>query len=179
MCFCREPLPNSDEECNKRLMARIKKNDPVAMCQMGKKRDQEGDYKTAAKYFTKAAELGNASAHYNLSVMYREGDGVEKDDKKEIYHLEEAAIAGDPWARHNLGIKDACDGRFDRAKKHWIIAANLGYHDSLELIKKLYTEGDARKEDYADGLRAYQAAAEAAKSPEREAAEAYYSSRSR
>ena len=97
--FCREPMPKSQEEAGKKTMKRIKKNDPVAMTEMGKRRRDEGDYKTALEYLTKAAELGNAEAHYNLSVMYRKGEGVEKDEKKEVYHLEEAAIAGHPEAR--------------------------------------------------------------------------------
>ncbi len=41
--FCREPLPKSQEESNKRIMNRIKKNDPVAMIDMGKKHYREGD----------------------------------------------------------------------------------------------------------------------------------------
>ena len=43
---------------------------------------------------------------YNLSLMYRDGQGVEKDKKKELYHLEEAAIGGHPDVRHNLGCVD-------------------------------------------------------------------------
>jgi TPR repeat protein len=66
------------------------------------------------------------------------------------------------------------NGRYDRAKKHWIIAANLGDHDSLKCLKKLYADGHASKEDYASALRAYQAAVEETKSAEREEAEAYY-----
>ena len=41
--FCREPLPKSEEESDKRRMKRVKKNDPVAMQQMGQKRREEGD----------------------------------------------------------------------------------------------------------------------------------------
>jgi TPR repeat protein len=63
-------------------MKRIEKNDPVALCQVGGKRYNEGDYGTAIEYWTKAAELGNVRAHYYLGVMYREGNGVEKDEKK-------------------------------------------------------------------------------------------------
>ncbi len=63
------------------------------------------------------------------------------------------------------------NGRFERAKKHFIIAANLGLHESLRKLRTLYADGHASKEDYADALRAYQAAVEAAKSPEREEAE--------
>jgi tetratricopeptide (TPR) repeat protein len=175
--FCREPFPKSEEEAGKKAVKRIKKhNCPAAMTEMGKRRRDEGDYKTALEYFTKAAELGDADAHYNLSCMYWQGQGVENDMKKEVYHLEEAAIGGHPHARHNLGIYEGNNGRFDRAKKHFIIAANLGCNDSLKCLRRLYADGHASKEDYADALRAYQAAEEATKSAERKVAEAYYSS---
>ena len=169
--FCREPAPKTDEEVDKNIMNRVKKNDPAAMCHMGKKRCSEGDYKGALEYLTKAAELGDVGACYELSIMYRDGEGVQKDMKKYIYHLEEAAIGGHPNARYNLGCNEANNGRFDRAKKHWIIAANLGYEDSLKGIKRLYADGHASKEDYAAALRAYQTAVDAAKSAEREEAE--------
>jgi tetratricopeptide (TPR) repeat protein len=171
--FCREPLPTSHAEMNKHCMKRIKKNCHVAMTHTAKKRDEEGDYKSAIKYFTKAAELGNVSAHYNLSVAYWKGQGVEKSKEKEMYHLEQAAIGGHHMARHNLGCNEYDNGNFERARRHFIIAANLGYHDSLELIKELYIDGHASKEDYADALRAYQAAVGATKSAERDEAEEY------
>ena len=63
------------------------------------------------------------------------------------------------------------NGRFERARKHFVIAANLGFHDSLKDIKELYTHGHASKEDDADALRAYQAAVDATKSSGRERAE--------
>jgi TPR repeat protein len=44
-------------------MERVKKNDPVAMTNVGKKRYREGNYEKALEYFTKAAELGDANAH--------------------------------------------------------------------------------------------------------------------
>ena len=169
--FCREPLPKSEEDVLKRLTKRIKKNDPDAMREMGKNHHDKGDYQGAFEYFTKAAELGSAGAHYNLSIMYGKGNGIEKDTEKYAFHLEEAAIRGQPEARHNLGCIEASVGRFERAKKHFIIAANLGYHDSLKLLRRLYTEGHASKEDYANALRAYQAAVEATKSREREIAD--------
>jgi TPR repeat protein len=52
---------------------------------------------------TKAAELGDVAAHHSLAIMYHHGHGVEKDEKKKIYHWEEAAIGGHSWARHCLG----------------------------------------------------------------------------
>ena len=120
---------------------------------------------------SKAAELGDAAAHFELACLYYNGRGVEKDMKKYTYHLEQAAIAGHPTAGHNRGCEELGNGRYERAKKHWIIAANLGHHDSLKNLRTLYAKGHASKEDYADALRAYQAALEATKSPDREKGE--------
>jgi tetratricopeptide (TPR) repeat protein len=175
--FCREPAPKSMEEAVKQEMERVKKNCPAAMRHMGSKRRVEGDYKAALKYLTKAAELGDVEAHYQLSVMYRMGHGVAKDKKKEVYHSEQAAVRGHPKARHSLGCEEANNGRFERAKKHWIIAANLGHDGSLKMLRRLYTEGHASKEDYANALREYQAAVDATKGVQREEAEAYYTFR--
>jgi len=173
--FCREPAPKSLQEADKRIMKRIKdNNDPAAIRWMGAKCDAEGDHKSALEYLTKAAELGVADAHYSLSCLYHEGEGVEKDMKKAVHHWEEAAIGGHLSARHNLGCNEVKKCRFERAKKHFIIAANLGVHASLECLKDLYKDGHATKEDYADALRAYQAAVGATKSAERKKAEEYY-----
>ena len=174
--FCREPGPKLQEEAVKQEMERAKKNCPAAMSRTGYKRYQEGDYETALEYFTKAAELGDADAHYFLGFMYRMGRGVEKDKKKEVYHSEQAAVRGHASARHSLGCEEANNGRFERAKKHWIIAANLGHDGSLKMLRRLYTEGHASKEDYANALRANQAAVDATKSVDREKAEAFRSS---
>jgi TPR repeat protein len=152
-------------------MKRIEVNDPVAMCYMGKRCQIEGDYKGAFEYWDKAAELGNIEAHFNLSTMYRKGDGVERDKKKELHHLEQAAIGGDPDSRYNLGITEENNRRVDRAVRHWIIAAKLGHDGSLDALKDVFKRGLVSKEDFAAALRAHQTAVDATKSPQREAAE--------
>ena len=86
--------------------------------------------------------------------------------------MEEAAIGGHPNARHSLACYEGRNGRIDRAVKHFIIAANLGHDDSFKALKLLYANGDVSKEDFAAALRAHQAAVDATKSPQREAAEA-------
>jgi len=78
--FCREVADKEEE--HKRLMTRIKANDPAALRQMGLKFHKEGDYGDALKYLTKAAEFGNVDAHYHLGNIYYEGRGVEKDEEK-------------------------------------------------------------------------------------------------
>jgi TPR repeat protein len=170
--FCREPAPQSDEEIEKRKMERVKKNDPVAMAQMGKKHDKERDYGKALEYWTKAAELGDVEANAFLGSMYYDGRGVEKDKKKAIYHLEQAAMGGHPWARVLLADYEMKNnGRFKRAAKHYIIAANLGEDDSLKPIKDLFVKGIVSEEEYAAAIRGHQAAVDATKSPEREEAD--------
>jgi len=169
--FCRHPaVPKSKEEHEKSTMKRVGANDPFAVQQMGMKYYEEGDYEAAFKYWTKGVELGDAAAHFQLSVMYLEGKGIEKDEKKVSYHLEEAAIAGHPEARFILGCDEGDKGRFERAAKHFIIAANLGCDKSIQALKSCYAIGAVSKEDFAVALRGHQAALDAMKSPLREAA---------
>ncbi len=161
--YCREPMI-ANEEIHQNLMKRVKVNDPVALFEMGIKCQEEGDIGGAIQYWTKAATLGNMIAHYNLSLSYQLGDGVEKDKKKEVYHLEEATIGGHPDARYNLGIEEVNSGRTERGMKHLVIATNLGHDESLEAVSK---------EDYASALRGHQAAVDATKSEQREEAYAF------
>ena len=172
--YCRDPIAESDEEHNKRIMKRVKKNDPVAMTEKGKKLEKEGDYGKALEYYTMAAELGDVAAHACLGLCYYDGDGVEKNEKKAVYHFEQAAIGGHPDARWLLAKYEAENGRFEREAKHLIIAANLGCEESLQRVKDLFVDGIVSKDDYAAALRGYQAAVDATKSPERDKAEAYH-----
>jgi TPR repeat protein len=169
--FCREPVPKTDEEHEKNLMERVKANDPVGLFQMGSVCDDKGDYEGAIQYWTKAAELGNVEAHFNLSQLYMMGEGVEKDKKKAVHHLEEAAIGGHPGARYNLGCHEGYAERDDRATRHFIIAAKLGFDLALDAVKKGFTNGILRKEDFEAALRGHQAAVDATKSEQREEAE--------
>ena len=169
--FCREPLPETDEECDQKEMERVKVNDPDALCNMGKKHyDNKGDHKKAFEYWTRAAELGDAEAHFNLSILYQLGEGVEKDKKKEVYHLEEAAIGGHPDARFNLGCEEWSAERDDRATKHFIIAANLGHDRAMEEVKEHFLEGLVSEEELEAALREHKAAVDATKSKQREEA---------
>ena len=138
---------------------------------MGKKRHNEGDYENALKYYTKAAELGEIDAQYKLATMYDGGLGVDKDEKKEVYHLEKAAICGNPNARHNLAIIEEKNGNIERSVKHLIIAANLGLEDSMKPLWRYYSAGYITKEDLDATLRSHQTAIDAMKSEQRDAAE--------
>ena len=177
--FCRKASPKTVEENIERLMKRVEVDDPVAMCCMGSIRNNEGDYEAAFEYWTRAAVLEDVEAHYQLSLLYIKGDGVEKDEKRELHHAEQAAIGGHPRARNNLGCAEEQHGRMDRAAKHYIIAANLGNDGSLDAIKDLYKGGYVSKEDFAAALRGHKAAIDATKSPQREEAAVFLAERDR
>ena len=171
--YCREPASETGEEPEKKLMTRVKANDPEAICFFARDRQIEGDYEGAFEYYTKAAALGHMDAHYSLSGLYNLGQGVEKDTKKAMFHLEEAALGGHPHARYYLGCFENENGRIDRAVKHWIIAAKQGEDESLESVKDGFTKGVVKKEDFEAALRGHQAAVDATKSAQREKADEY------
>ena len=118
--------------------------------------------------------MGDVVAHGCLGTLYFKGQGVEKDTKKAVYHYEQAAIGGHPQARGLLALHEEKYNRFDRAAKHWIIAANLGFEPSLKCVKDLFVKGIVTKEEYAAGLRGYQTAVNETKSSERDEAEAFF-----
>ncbi len=151
--YCRGPLPKTEEEMDENYENRAKANDPDALCGIGQKCRLEKDYDGAFQYYGKAAALGDMDAHLNLSVMYRRGDGVENSKKKELYHMEEAAVGGHPTARYWLGRHEWKAGRYDRATRHFIIAAKLGYDGGLEMVKRGFALGIVSKKDYQSTLR--------------------------
>jgi TPR repeat protein len=62
----------------------------------------EKDLKKSVKYHTKAAELGNADAMFELYVLYSTGTGVKKDNKVAIEWCQKAAEKGQPRACSNM-----------------------------------------------------------------------------
>eukprot|EP00984_Skeletonema_dohrnii_P021254 scaffold10568_cov140-Skeletonema_dohrnii-CCMP3373.AAC.2 len=170
--FCRFE-PSTDKDIYEQTMKRIKANDPVAMRREGTENYFKGNYISALKWYNKAVELGDVDAHYKLAALYHQAQGVEKDREKKIHHWEEAAIGGHPIARHNLGCEEWGSGNIERAVKHFTIAANLGYDESIKALMDNFTDGFVSKDDLAAALRAHQAAVDATKSPQREAAEEY------
>ncbi len=172
--FCREPASETEEGRYKQMMKRINMNDPAALNQHGVEHYNKGDYIGAFEHWTKAAELGDADAHYQLALLYHDELGVEKDRGKEMYHSENAAIGGHPGARYNLGSLELKNGNLGKAVKHFVIAATQGDDRSIKALMYLFKEGFVSKEDLAAALRAHQVAIDATKSPQREEAEEHF-----
>ena len=172
--FCRKATPKTDKEITKLQKKRVEANDLAAICYKGVEHYRKGHYSRAVAFFTKAAELGFVDAHFKLALLYHDGEGVAKDEGKAVHHLEEAAIAGHPIARYNLGVHENCNGNAVRAVKHYIIAATQGDDGAIKQLMKAFKEGHVSKEELAVALRAQKAAVDATKSRQRVEAEEFY-----
>ena len=178
--FCRTPVPTSHGEANERVNKRIEVGDPVAMLALAcdYQHGDEGagmpqDYAKALELWHRAAQLGYTKTYYNIGNAYWYGRGVEKNEKKAVHYWELAAIRGDVDARLNLGAFENNAGNYDRAIKHFMIAAGGGRNDSLKMIQQMYMTALATKDDYAKALRVYQAYLDEIKSDDRDKAAAY------
>ena len=176
--FCRTPTPDSDEIIE-RYKKRVEVGDANAMfnlgcCYDGRNYGFPRDDTKALELWHRAGELGIAKAYYNIGNAYYNGRGVERDEKKANHYYELAAMGGIAIARHNLGCIEAAQANnWDRAVKHFIIAAGDGYNDSVKGIQLLYMDGDATREDYSKALQAYQKYLDEIRSEQRDNAAAF------
>lgn len=88
--------------------------------------------------------------------MYYNGEGVAKDAKKSTHYFELAAKLGHVLARHQLGCFDYVAGNYERAFRHYVIAAKGGNNTSLLATKDGFVRGKVTKDQYAEALRGYQ-----------------------
>ena len=76
---------------------------PEQQFQQGLEATKRGDYQTAFKLWLPLAEQGDASAQFNLGVMYHNGLGVKQDDVEAVKWYRKAAEQGYADAQANLG----------------------------------------------------------------------------
>ena len=152
--------------------------DPIAtynlgVCHRDGERGYPQNHTKALECWHRAAILGFFESFLNIGYAYDTGSGVEVDKKKAKHCYKLSAMGGNATARYNLGRDELQRGNLDRAVRHHMIAIRGGYHNSLEAIKQLYSNGHATKEDYTKALQAYQAYLSEIKSPQRDEAAAY------
>ena len=171
--LCRVPYPCSKKELLKRYRKRMKQNDAEAFYTLGcGYRDGEyglpKDEKNALELLIKAADLGSISANHTMGRLYYHGrGGVEKDIEKAFHYWKVAAIGGHEVARCSLGIIEMSNDNFDRAIKHWMIAAKCGDDKSLKFVGEGYKAGHVTKDEYASTLRAHKDVQDEMKSEQR------------
>ena len=173
--FCREPNPSSDDERVKRTKMLMEVNNADAFYQLAGYHlwgtwGMPQDITKAIELWLRAGQLGCAKGYYNLGNAYNGGRGVEVDKERAKYYWELAAMGGDVYARHNLGCVEKEAGNYDRAFKHFILAANAGLKLSLDKVKVGYMMGYLTKDEYANTLRAYQKIHDEMKSDDRDKA---------
>ncbi len=132
------------------------------------------DSRKAHQLWLRAVELGGSKdSHYYLSHSYSKyfkERGVEKDDKKALYHLEEATILGDAAARCELGLYEGDRGNWDEAKKHWMLSAAAGCESCLMRIKRGKKMGAVSNDEYKKTLRHHRKSVNLTRSAQRDAA---------
>ena len=176
--FCRSPAPETGTGVLETVMKRVDARDPEAIRHLGDLhlRGIHGLDKNESRAFelwTEAAELGSIKALSKMGAAYYFGRrGLSPDKSKGVRYLESAAMQGGVESRHLLGLGEMCDVKVDRAVRHYLIAAKMGYDKSLDSIKEMFAKGLATKQQYVDALKGYQDAVEEMKSPERDEAAA-------
>ena len=126
----------------------------------------------ANKLYLRAGKLGDANAYGRIGFAYCRGEGVGRDVEKAKCYYELAAMGGDVYARHNLGVWENRAGNLDRAGRHWMISAAAGYDKSLDAIRRFFLNGHATKDDFEKALRAHKESKDEMTSVQRQAAAA-------
>ena len=176
--FCRTRYPDNDADALAMIQARVVKKDPEAIEFLGIKYYAGGlglqkDVRKAVELWREAAELGSVEALYDLGVAYESGSGVQEDVARGIHFYMKAAMQGHVESRYNLGCYEGKKGDHDRALRHLLISAKMGDKDSVEVIKNMFMDGKATKEQYTEALRGYQDAMEGMKSHDRDEAKRF------
>jgi len=173
--FCRTPIPENDADGLAMIQSRVAKKDPAAIHHLGEvflfgSHGLQKDMRRAVELYTEAAELGSIEALFDLGLSYDRGEGFQEDKAKAVEYFTKAAMQGHVESRNHLGYFEVGKVNCDRAVRHLLISAKLGYKDSLESIKNMYTAGLATKDQYAEALTGYQDAVEEMKSHDRDEA---------
>ena len=93
------------------------------------------EYKEAAEYYLKAAELGHLRSQKSIAGLYASGTGVAKDKQQSLAWFKKAAEQGDDDSQFELGcIYEAGDGvekNLNEAARWFFKAAAQGYQYGL------------------------------------------------
>ncbi|KAL7532209.1 hypothetical protein ACHAXR_004490, partial [Thalassiosira sp. AJA248-18] len=173
--FCRVPVADSDEATVSMCKNRVEAGDASAFLELGS-RYLTGDWglpldhKKGSELLLQAVELGATYAHFVIGCIYANGESVEKDPKKGLYHYQRAAMGGCELARYNLGCLEQERGNMERAMMHWMIAAASGSENALEAARKEFLLGNVTKSEYENALRVHQKYLSEVKSDQRDRA---------
>ncbi len=111
-----------------------------------------GDYQTAFREFSVAAESGLDAAQYNLAILYFTGQGVAQDLGLAFRWTEAAALQGHLGAQANLGSLymegSGVEQDVTTAIAWFTAAARGGHANSAFALANMYYDGDPVDRDY-------------------------------
>ena len=114
------------------------------------------DYSTAIKIWESRSQQGDASAQFNLALLYHFGLGVDKNINIAIYWYERSAANGDSKAQNNLGhlFYEGIEIKKDipRAVHLFKLAARQGISSAQLNLGRSYTKGIGIKPDLLNGF---------------------------
>ena len=114
--------------------------------------DIKQDYKTALKWYKKAAEKGSEEAQYSLGVMYENGQGVGVDLDESIKWFQLSAEQDAEDAQFALGLIFYKKKEYINSYK-WLKIANKNEHKQAKEVLDLLTKNMSKKEiDQAENL---------------------------
>ncbi len=122
------------------------------------------NYKSAAYWFTHAANMGHAVAQYHLGVCYENGLGVEQDDAKALGWYREAAQQEFPPAQCACGwfleLGKGVEQDKQQSEQFYRLSAEQGYAPAQCNLGYLYYRGIGVEENNEEAVRWFSAAAQ-------------------
>ena len=112
--------------------------------------DNDGDPAEAAKWYEKAAQLGNVEAQRIIAMRYSRGEGVNRDMGMAAYWFQQAALAGNASAQYNLAVLyhkgDGADQNTEQAL-YWLEQAAAQGHEKAQVaLDQLRRQAQLRAE---------------------------------
>jgi TPR repeat protein len=134
------------------------KNGSIAIADLAKgiAAYEANDLPLAYKEFRTSAEDGDADSQFNVALMYEQGIGVAKDQRKAVVWYRKSALQGNSAAQFNLGVlyENGRGTKVDFAKANvWYRKASV-QGDALAIgnLGMLYVRGQGVKENKVAGL---------------------------
>ncbi len=138
--------------------------DPGELTLLGEAFYSIGDYETALKYLTQAADAGDVYAQFRVGYMYLLGDGIPVDYEKAEYYTKLSADQGEAAAQLNLGRMYAeavgVPQSYENAVKYYQMAAEQGEPNASNRLGLLYEAGEGVDQSYEKARYYYELAVE-------------------
>ncbi|QDT01031.1 tetratricopeptide repeat protein [Adhaeretor mobilis] len=168
-----EALPSKVDEVDVEPQKDKEDINAVANFEAGIAAYQANDLPLAYEEFLAASKKGHADSQFNLGLMYEQGIGVGKDEKKAVVWYGKSAAQGNAAAQFNLGVLYE-NGRgakvnFAKANKWYRYASVQGDGLAIGNLGMLYVRGDGVTENKVAGVALLLMSAAADQSPENHA----------